>query len=245
MALRGALITHRLRRPTRHPWRADWLLYRGLSTALRQAVERARSALPASNQASPRVLDLGCGERPWHTLFPGALCVGVDRGFEGANADVLADAAALPFADHSFDLVFSSQVLEHVAEVQPVLAESARVLRTGGSLVASVPFYWPLHEEPHDYRRFTSHGLRRALAEAGFEHCEVRADCGSLTMVVVAALDLLPRQRGRWLLFAPLVLVVNLLTVGAQRWSTDRRSTLNWVFTARRRQLGAGLRELG
>ena len=69
MALRGALITHRLRRPTRHPWRADWLL--------------------------------GCGERPWHTLFPGAWCIGLDRGFEGASAGVLAEAAALPFADHS------------------------------------------------------------------------------------------------------------------------------------------------
>jgi SAM-dependent methyltransferase len=130
--------------------------------------------------------------------------------------------------------VFSSQVLEHVPDDRGVLRECARVLRPGGQLVLSVPFYWPLHEEPHDFRRFTNHGLRFLLQQAGFGRVVVLPDSGSLTMATVAVLELLPRRHGAWVLLAPLVLAINLLTVLAQRMSTDRRSTLNWVVTAQK-----------
>ena len=215
------------------PWRTDWLTARLLAAALQRATGRAFAALGAAEgTAGLRVLDLGCGERPWSALFGEAHVIGVDIATEGARPDVVALGAALPFADGSFDLVFTSQVLEHVPDDAPVLAECARTLRPGGALVLSVPFYWPLHEEPHDYRRFTHHGLRRALAQAGFGRVEIEADAGSLTMVVAAVLELLPRRHGAWLLMAPLVLLLNGLAWAAQPLSRDRRSTLNWVATA-------------
>jgi hypothetical protein len=116
-----------------------------------------------------------------------------------------------------------------------VLTECARLLRFDGELVLSVPFYWPLHEEPHDYRRFTPQGLRRVLRATGLETIVVHADCGSLTMAVVAALQLLPRRHGLWLLMTPLVLLANGTALALQWLSGDRRSTLNWVVRARRR----------
>lgn len=215
------------------PWRSDWLTTQALAQGLQGAVGQALAALSRPDGQGLRVLDLGCGERPWAHLFGHAHCVGIDLGTQGARPDVIARAEALPFADGVFDLVFSSQVLEHVPRVAPALAECARVLRSGGRLVLSVPFYWPLHEEPHDYTRFTSHGLRRSLAEAGFDQVAVEPDCGSLTMVCTAALELLPRRHGLWLAWAPLVLVVNLAARAAQAFSRDRRSPLNWVVMAR------------
>jgi SAM-dependent methyltransferase len=216
------------------PWRADWLTHHHLARALRRAMADALRALGSPGGAGLNALDLGCGQRPWRALFGRAHCLGVDISTQGACPDLLAAGHALPFAAGGFDLVFSSQVLEHVADDVSVLAECARVLRPGGEFVLSVPFYWPLHEEPHDQRRFTSHGLRRALQTAGFEVVELAADCGSLSMVVAAALELLPRRRGLWLAMAPLVLAANALALVLQPLSRDRRSTLNWVVRARR-----------
>lgn len=222
----------RLRQTHVGPWRADWLTVRSLRQALRGACQRACPALASTSARDLLVLDLGCGERPWAGLFGPARCIGIDIATQGARPDVVASASRLPFRDAAFDLVFSSQVLEHVPRPEPVVAECARVLRDGGALVMSVPFYWPLHEEPHDYGRFTPHGLRRLLAEIGFTHIDVRPDCGSLTMAGAALIELLPRRRGLWLAFSPLVLTLNLGVWLLQPLSRDRRSTLNWIVTA-------------
>jgi len=87
---------------------------------------------------------------------------------------VFADGAALPFADASFDTVLLLEVLEHVADARAVLAEIARVLKTGGVLLLSVPFLYPLHDAPHDYRRFTAPGLEAATREAGLAPAPVQ-----------------------------------------------------------------------
>ena len=69
----------------------------------------------------------------------------------------------------SFDFVLCTEVLEHVSEPRRVCAELHRVLRPGGQILVTVPFVGELHEEPHDYHRFTSHGIEATLADAGFE----------------------------------------------------------------------------
>jgi SAM-dependent methyltransferase len=51
------------------------------------------------------------------------------------------DALALSFADASLDAIVSQDVLEHVPEIDPALAEAARVLRPGGRFFFSVPFH--------------------------------------------------------------------------------------------------------
>jgi SAM-dependent methyltransferase len=81
------------------------------------------------------------------------------------NVDIVADAAAVPFADATFDLVICDAVLEHVADPQRVVTEMVRVLTRGGSLYVDVPFLQGFHPHPIDYQRYTLSGLRALLAD--------------------------------------------------------------------------------
>lgn len=85
----------------------------------------------------------------------------------GTRPHVFGDAAALPFADASFDTVMLLDVLEHVSEPEAALHEASRVLVAGGRLLVTIPFAYPLHDLPHDYQRFTGPGLERRIRLAG------------------------------------------------------------------------------
>ena len=79
------------------------------------------------------------------------------RSYDGV--DVVADGQWLPFADKSVDVVVCHQVLEHVPDADLMINEINRVLRGSGRVIISVPFYFPFHASPHDYRRWTIPGL--------------------------------------------------------------------------------------
>jgi SAM-dependent methyltransferase len=133
----------------------------------------------AAAQTSPgaRVLDAGAGNAPYRELF--ARCdyrtadwaQSLHEG--GRAADIVAPLDALPVADAEFDAVLCTQVLEHVPRPLAVLAELRRVLVPGGRVWITVPFVGELHEEPHDYWRYTSHGLISLLEEARFVDIDV------------------------------------------------------------------------
>lgn len=131
-----------------------------------------------------RVLDAGAGRGAYRKLLlQYADCyVGVDIGCSAAISTV-GDVQRLPFADNSFDTVFCSQVLEHVAEPWLALAEFRRVLRPGGKLVLSVPHMSWLHNEPHDYYRYTPHGLKFLLDRAALKTNTIVAAGGLLSLL--------------------------------------------------------------
>ena len=85
------------------------------------------------------------------------------------HADVQADCRQLPFAGSSFDAVICAEVLEHVSEPPEVLRETSRILRPGGTLLATVPFLFPVHADPHDFGRYTDHYWSCVLNGSGFE----------------------------------------------------------------------------
>ena len=60
-------------------------------------------------------------------------------------------------------------MLEHVENIDLLLAECNRVIKVGGEFVVSVPFLYREHEQPYDFRRFTSYGLMLALTRNGFK----------------------------------------------------------------------------
>jgi SAM-dependent methyltransferase len=131
-----------------------------------------------------RVLDAGAGRGVYRELLAGfAECyVGMDVAPTQAT-DVLGDAQRLPFADGAFDTVFCSQVLEHVPEPWLALAEFRRVLKPGGHLILTVPHLSWLHNEPHDYYRYTLYGLRFLLAKAGFREKKIVPAGGLLSFL--------------------------------------------------------------
>jgi len=110
------------------------------------------------------VLDIGCGRKPYEHLFKGKTYVGIDVEHSGhnhasSNVDKYYDGLNIPYSDNSFDMVFSTQVFEHVEELDELMLEVRRVLKPGGLLLVTMPFVWPEHEMPFDYRRYTSVGI--------------------------------------------------------------------------------------
>ena len=85
----------------------------------------------------------------------------------GPNVDAVGRAEAIPFPDSSFDTVVSTQVFEHVENPELAAAEVSRVLKKGGRLVITVPQWNELHEEPHDYWRYTKFGLQALFERHG------------------------------------------------------------------------------
>lgn len=77
------------------------------------------------------------------------------------NVDVLAVNQALPFADDSFDVVLSLDVLEHVTDPFAGAREIGRVLKPGGILFINLPFLQPEHGYPHHYFNATRMGVRQ------------------------------------------------------------------------------------
>lgn len=133
-------------------------------------VDRASQEIPKG----ARLLDAGAGEGRFKASFSRQQYIGVDlalgsTAWDYSDLDAVADLALLPFADATFDAVLCIQTLEHVPEPARVLAEFARVLRPEGKLYLSAPQSWHEHQQPHDYYRYTSFGLRYLLEKAGFE----------------------------------------------------------------------------
>jgi SAM-dependent methyltransferase len=156
-----------------------FLLNRSMISALRQEIE-ARLPLGWSG----RVLDVGCGGKPYASLFEQRCSeyVGCDE-YPVDSSVVRCPADRLSFADGEFDLVFCSQVLEHVARPWAVVAECSRVLRPGGVALFTAPFLFPHHASPTDFYRFTHEGLSALAMDAGLEVEDVSAQCGSIATV--------------------------------------------------------------
>ena len=169
---------------------------RGLREALREFFPRLQGA----------VLDVGCGGKPYEAFLPATRYVGLEidspRSRARGRADAYYDGGRFPFADGEFDGVLCSQVLEHVFTPAEFLAEVHRVLGPDGCLVLTVPFAWDEHEQPHDFARYSSFGLRAVLERAGFEILAMRkstADSRALFQLWNAYLFKVTLNRNRWL----------------------------------------------
>lgn len=123
-------------------------------------------------QVRGKTLDIGCGRKPYRDLFRASEYIGLEldtpENRATKAADVYYDGVAFPFADASFDSVVCNQVLEHVFEPDRFLGEISRVLKQHGTLLLSVPFAWDEHEQPLDFARYSSFGLRYLLTSHGF-----------------------------------------------------------------------------
>lgn len=130
-------------------------------------------------QADWKILDFGCGSKPYKRLFQCEKYIGCDIAESGHDeedkmADVFYDGHTLPFEAESFDAVLSTQVMEHVEYFDEVFREIVRILKKNGIIIMSIPFAGEEHEQPYDFRRFTSFGIRSIFEKNGFEILELR-----------------------------------------------------------------------
>lgn len=137
-------------------------------SALRDLYAKVIKDFVAHNQDT-NLLDFGCGNMPYRPLFPEINYIGADfPGNELAEVQIDSDGS-LHISDDSVDIVLSSQVLEHVANVEHYLNESHRVLRPSGLLLLSTHGVWRYHPDPCDFWRWTCDGLKRTITAADFE----------------------------------------------------------------------------
>lgn len=141
-----------------------------------------------------RLLDVGCGTKPYEDIFRPFVTeyIGIEyaESFSLTDAsrydnkvDHFYDGVRMPFDDASFDTVLSVQVLEHTPNPGPLTNEMGRVLRPGGTALVMAPFSFRLHEEPHDYFRYSPHGLKHLFDIAGMDVTDV-LPMGSLWSVL-------------------------------------------------------------
>lgn len=125
-----------------------------------------------------RILDIGCGTKPYQSFFPHTEYCGLDYHKAGSNqnphADYLYDGKKFPFKAREFEYALATEVLEHVFEPDLFLKEIFRILKPGGLCILTVPFIWDEHEQPYDFGRYTSFGIRALLERSGFEIVEQR-----------------------------------------------------------------------
>ena len=113
------------------------------------------------NAAGLRVLDVGCGVKPYLPFFERAAeYVGVDL-VDNPYADLRGAVEALPVEDASFDLVLCIQVLEHSDDPARAVSELHRVTKPGGRVLASTHGTQVYHPSPEDHWRWTHTGLER------------------------------------------------------------------------------------
>jgi SAM-dependent methyltransferase len=118
------------------------------------------------------ILDLGCGTKPYQILFTGNNYTGIDfgeRSYDGLN---------IPYDDNTFDLIICTQVLEHAVDPARLLRECNRILKDKGKIFLTMPFVYPEHAIPYDFRRFTSYGHKLIFKESGFTIEKITPTCG-------------------------------------------------------------------
>ncbi len=173
--------------------------------ALRRSflLEHAR-ALASAGAAT--ALDVGCGEGELTATLAGAgvAVVGIDVAEEplrrararhqGLDLRLVPGEGPWPLEDASFDIVWSGETIEHVADTAAWLSEVRRVLRSEGSLLLSTPAHGRLavlamalsggafdaHFDPRSehLRFYTRRTLADLLGDFGFYDIHVRAAGG-------------------------------------------------------------------
>jgi len=175
---------------------------------------RARATMEAI-----RILDFGCGGSPYRSLFPNAQYQRADLdGVSGVDFHI-DEGGRIDAPSGGFDLVLSTQVLEHCPDPSVYLSEARRVLRPGGRLLLTTHGIFEDHGCPYDFLRWTADGLDRSLRNAGFE---VR-ECQKLTTAGRAIAFLLERHgfgfRGsRWTPFGLLNRITRRILFLRPRW---------------------------
>lgn len=186
------------------------------------------------SQTKGLVLDIGCASRWPETIIPPSCqYLALDYPKTGSQLyssrpDIFADAAHIPIADNSIDSVLLFEVLEHLAEPKQALIEIHRILKPGGKLLLSIPFLYPMHDEPHDYQRYTRYGLVRELEAAGLQALKVEpnlnsaATAGLIATLAISGMTLRACQERSLIAFLCPFVALSIPLINLAAWTAGR-----------------------
>lgn len=217
----------------------NYIVYKYLFADLKQAI---------SANAKGDVLDIGCGNKPYLPFFEGKI-----NSYTGCDiiqsdkqlVDIICPATEIPLPDNTKDTVFTTQVIEHVADHRKLLSEAFRILKPGGCLILSGPMAWEHHEEPYDFFRFTKYGFEYILKETGFTDITITPNGGKWAMVGQLLHNSLRSScygkkstgarvlKGFYYVFR-VKWIINTLFAWLDKIDKDYSSTLNFVVVARK-----------
>ena len=112
------------------------------------------------------LLDVGAGQAPYKPFFKPYINEYITLDFFKSpeyKPNYVSSVYKLPFNTNTFDIVLSTQVLEHLEHPQQAIDEMYRVLKPGGKIILSTHMAMVLHSEPYDYYRFTKYALKNIL----------------------------------------------------------------------------------
>ncbi len=201
-----------------------------------------------SKYASGKILDVGCGNKPYEPLFNTTPenYIGCDIVQSSEHkVDVLCKATNIDAEDNFFDTAFSTQVMEHVDNSDLMMSECNRVLKPGGIFILSVPLCWELHEEPYDFFRFTKYGLKKLCDRNNFEVLEIIPNGGKWAAIMQMNINMVYSTfkrknlfiKGLKFLFINLHLteLINRIAIKIDKRFFDPLLTLNYVLVAKKK----------
>lgn len=149
----------------------------------RWSLYRAVREFAANISTEDEVLDVGCGLKPYRTLCNTSHYLGIDiegggHVDEAKRPDKFFDGKHIPCESNTFSRVLCTQVLEHAQDPETLVREIYRVAKSGAQLFVSMPFVYPEHETPYDFRRYTQFQHRHLMESTGFSKCQIRKTTG-------------------------------------------------------------------
>ncbi len=189
------------------------------------------------------VLDAGSGDgERYKKFFNFDKYISLDINSNN-GADIVGSVENIPLESNSVDSVISTQVLEHVKNSVKAVSEFYRVLKPGGHCLVTVPQLNELHEEPHDYFRFTKYGLEEIFSNAGFKIILIDQRGGfwsaNMQIQIRYAIDLFRLNKIRLLrwIFQPFILLNGILAVFFDffdRSRASRKHAIGWLIIAQK-----------
>ena len=211
-----------------------------------------------SNDIQGKILDIGCGEKPYAHLFSCTEYIGIDietteKYHEKHKTDLFYNGVDLPFENNSFDSIVCFEVLEHVFEPEKMIHEMFRVLKPGGSILLTTPFIWNEHEIPYDYGRYSYFGLKDLFKKNGFSISKQKRILSGFALIITLTSlyvrdgqeklkELFPKSKlgkvGRgliYLIFRPIFMAFNMAAVVTQLLPKSERFYFNNGLLAKKK----------
>ena len=197
------------------------------------------------NNSNDRILDVGCGEKPYYHDFMKGSIICLDIRKTG-KVHVVGDADFLPLKKGSFDKAIMVNSLYYYKNSANVIDNISSILKKNGKLLIIAPFFYPIHDSPDDKYRFTEYGVRTIL-EKNFKIEKIEPVGGLFNLPVVMLHALIkglplvaPKQLRSiaqliiYIIAYPLYIIAQLLSVLDALDKTGRFPTYYIAIAARR-----------